>query len=213
MRSKYLLAGTLVALATPALAQDAGSTGLRAEVRAGYDNAQLNVDYDDGVDSFDESDGSDGVAYGAEIGFDFNLGGVVAGPYAGIDFANTDYCSELFGEDEACIEAGRNITAGVRIGAQVSPNALLYAKGGYSNGRVTLGYEDFQDIIDDFEESENLDGFHIGAGAEVGFSGSTYGKLEYVYTQYNGYDYEDTDFAAGADLSRHQVLVGFGVRF
>ncbi len=213
MHSRYLLAGALAALATPAIAQETGTTGFRAEVRAGYDNAQLNVDYDDGVDSFNESDGANGIAYGAEIGYDFNLGSVVVGPYAGIDFASTDYCSELFGDDEACIEAGRNITAGLRLGAQVSSNALIYAKGGYSNGRVTLAYEDFEDIIDDFEESESLDGFHIGAGAEIGFSGSTYGKLEYVYTQYDGYDYEDTDFAAGADLSRHQVLVGFGVRF
>lgn len=213
MHSKYVLAAALAALATPALAQDTGSTGFRAEVRAGYDNAQLNVDYDDGTDSFDESDGTSGIAYGGEIGFDFDLGGVVVGPYAGIDFANTDYCSELFGEDELCIEAGRNITAGLRLGAQVSPNALIYAKGGYSNGRVTLAYEDFEGILDNFEESDSLDGFHIGAGAEVGFSGSTYGKLEYVYTNYSSANYQDTDFSAGADLSRHQVLVGFGVRF
>lgn len=200
--------------AVSAAAQDVSTIGgPRAEVRAGYDNVSVDVDYDDGVDSFSGSDGTDGVAYGGEIGYDFNFGGAIIGAYAGVDFASTDYCSELYGDDEVCLEAGRNITAGARLGWMVGPDALLYAKGGYSNGRIKLTYEDFENILEDIDEGENLDGFHLGAGAEIGLSANTYAKLEYVYSNYDGFEYSDPDLDVGVDLDRHQVLLGLGLRF
>ncbi|WP_375290393.1 outer membrane protein [Qipengyuania sp.] len=210
---KTILVGitAAAALAAPVAAQETATVGgLRAELRAGYDNPVLNLEYDDGTDSFDESEGTSGLAVGAEVGYDLPLGGAIVGAYAGLEFATTEYCDELFGDDEVCAKAGRNITLGVRAGGMVGSNALLYVKGGYSNGRISASYEDG---TDSFDEGENLDGFHLGAGAEVGLSGSTYGKLEYVYTNYDGFDYDDGDLAFGADLKRHQVMVGFGVRF
>lgn len=214
---KALFAGLSVAvsaLAAPVAAQEApAGAGARAELRAGYDHVSLGIDYDDGTDAFDESDGTSGVAYGVEIGYDVPVNGVLLGAYAGVDFATTDYCSEVFGEDEACLESGRNFTLGVRAGAPVGNSGLVYAKGGYSSGRLELTYDDFEDILEDFEGGENLDGFHLGAGAEFAFAGNTYGKLEYVYTDYGSSEYSDTDFDIGADLTRHQVMVGVGIRF
>ena len=95
----------------------------------------------------------------------------------------------------------------------IGSDALFYGKAGYSNGRIRLTYEDFENILGDFDEGENLDGFHVGAGPEVQLSGSSYAKLEYVYTQYNAFDYSDTDVDVDVDLNRHQVLLGVGVRF
>ncbi|MBX7484132.1 outer membrane beta-barrel protein [Qipengyuania sp. 6D47A] len=135
------------------------------------------------------------------------------GAYAGVDFASTDYCTELFGHDEACLKAGRNITVGARVGYMIGSDALFYGKGGYSNGRVKLAYEDFDNVIDDIDEGENLDGFHVGAGAEVQLSASTYAKIEYVYSKYDAFDYSDTDVEVDLDLNRHQVLLGLGLRF
>lgn len=218
MTTKFIGCIAALAITAPAFAQDVPSegatmAGFRIEARAGYDNARLNVTYDDGVDSFDETDGTDGIAYGGEIGYDFPLGFSTAGIYAGLDFANTDYCSEVYGEDEGCIKAGRNITVGIRGASQVSANALLYVKGGYSNGRITVSYEDFEDILEDDEESENLGGFHLGAGGEVSFGRNAYGKLEYVYTNYAAERFDEADFSVSADLSRHQILAGLGIRF
>ena len=212
---KNVMVGIFAAtmLTAPAMAQDAATSGLRAELRAGYDNPVLSVEYDDGVDSFDESEGVSGIGYGAELGYDLPLGGAIVGAYVGIDLSSAEFCAEFYGNDEICIGAGRNFTAGVRVGAPIGANALVYAKGGYSNGRVDVTYEDNTDSDNNLDEGDNVDGFHLGAGAEVGFSGSTYGKLEYVYTNYNGYGYEDSSTAFGLDLDRHQVMLGFGIRF
>tara|TARA_Y100001968_G_scaffold117698_2_gene107158 strand:+ start:331 stop:1008 length:678 start_codon:yes stop_codon:yes gene_type:complete len=208
------VAAVVVSLAVPAAAQDVATMGgPRIEVRAGYDNVSLDVDYDDGVDSYNESDGTDGIAYGGEIGYDYNYGSGSIGAYAGVDFASTDICSEFYGADELCLKAGRNFTVGGRLGYMIGSDALFYGKAGYSNGRIRLTYEDFENILGDFDEGENLDGFHVGAGAEVQLSGSSYAKLEYVYTQYNAFDYSDTDVDVDVDLNRHQVLLGLGVRF
>ena len=125
----------------------------------------------------------------------------------------TKFCAEVFGEDEGCIKAGRNITVGVRGGLPVGASALIYAKGGYSNGRVKVSYDDFENILEDFSVGENRGGLHIGAGGELAFGTNTYAKPEYVYTDYKSNDFDDGDVAAGADVSRHQVLGGIGFRF
>src|SRR4028119_1736845 len=74
-----LLAGTLAA---PAFAQEASPfTGLRVEGIGGYDILKSGNRDDDGTDtSEDEGDESlEGALYGVGVGFDFDLGGVVAG--------------------------------------------------------------------------------------------------------------------------------------
>lgn len=48
---------------------------------------------------------------------------------------------------------------------------------------------------------------------ELGFGRSTYVKLEYVYTRYGGYDYDDGELAGGIDVECHQVRAGVGFRF
>ena len=214
----YILAGAAaLGLAAPAAAQEASVnadlTGPRIEARAGYDLVELNASYDDGVDSFDGSESTGGVGYGGEIGFDLAAGGAIIGAYAGIEDSTTDYCTEVFGGDEACLKAGRNITIGARAGIQTSARGMLYVKGGYSNGRLKATYEDPSSPTDNLSAGTNLDGFHVGAGGEVGFGSNAYAKLEYVYTKYDGGSYEDEDFGVGADLERHQLLLGVGIRF
>ena len=89
-------------------------------------------------------------------------------------------------------------------------NTLIYAKGGYSNGRLKPDYED--DLGGDFELSDSRSGWHVGAGVEQAF-GRAYAKLEYVFTNYNGAEYADEDVAVGLDARRHQVMLGAGFRF
>lgn len=190
-------------VATPVFAQDAPvRSGPRIEARVGWDRVNINVD--------GEGVGKSGITYGGEVGYDIVTGGgAVIGAYAGIDGSSTKECL-VEGTERGCVKAGRNITVGARIGALVGSRALLYAKGGYSNGRISVDYTDTAFPADNFSEGENGDGFHLGAGVEVGMSRSVYGKLEYNYTKYST-NTDDADF--DVDLDRHRVLAGVGIRF
>lgn len=209
---KYIITGALaLIIAAPAAAQEAGpvSSGARVEARVGWDRPVIEAS----LDGESDKAGKSGVTYGVEAGYDLVTSGpALVGLYAGIEDSNTEECSEIYGGDRGCIEAGRNITVGARVGFATNRGAV-YLKGGYSNGRATLDYQDPSFPEDDFRVSEDLDGFHLGAGGEVMFSRSVYAKLEYVYTNYSGYEYDDGDFAAGLDLERHQVIAGVGFRF
>ena len=223
---KYVLAAFLAAtIATPAFAQDtSGFTGFRLEGLVGYDSLQSGEDDDDGVDSSDnEGDESvDGAVFGVGAGYDFDLGGVVAG-------IEGEY-SESTGEQEtdetvdginftSSFDVGRDIYVGGRIGFKASPRTLIYAKGGYTNTSIEAA---FDDSTDSMEFDTNVDGFRLGAGAEMLFGRNAFGKIEYRYSNYSNLDFSDDfdvdeldpeDFETDIDLDRHQIVAGVGFRF
>ena len=191
---KYLLAALLAGtVATPALAQETSPfSGLRVEGIVGYDTTDV------------EDEGSDGVLYGAQVGYDFQSGGAVFGVEAEASDSTVDECVndvDVVG-DTLCADLGRDLYIGGRAGAALSNNILLYGKAGYTNGRVALDYEDgTAGTTNDFEVGENLDGVRVGAGLEFALGPNSYAKTEYRYSNYEqGFD-------------RHQVVAGFGFRF
>ena len=214
-----LLGGTL---ASPALAQPAGElspfTGFRIEGLAGYDTLNSGDNDDDGVDTGDdEGDESiDGAAFGVGVGYDFDLGGVVAG----IEGEFTESTGEQ-GTDgtidgvnfSSNVEIGRDLYIGGRVGFRVTPATLLYAKAGYTNTSIEAAFDEDEDR---FEFDTNVDGYRLGAGVEQLFGPNMFGKLEYRYSNYNNLDFsddEDEDFDTDIDLDRHQVMAGIGFRF
>lgn len=185
-----LLAGTIAA---PAMAQDAAPfTGMRVEGIVGYDRV--------GTENLD--DDSDGLTYGAGVGYDFQMGGMVAGVEAEITDSTVDECASgvLIAGDEICDEVGRDIYVGGRVGGLVSPNTLLYAKAGYTNGRLQTDYTVPGDSLVE-EAGTNLDGIRLGAGAEFAVGPNSYIKTEYRYSNYE------------QGFEKHQVVAGFGFRF
>jgi outer membrane immunogenic protein len=191
---KYVVAALLAAsAATPAMAQEAAPfSGIRVEGIAGYATTDV------------EGEGSDGIAYGAGVGYDFQSGGMVFGVEAEASDSTIDECVDavVIATDTLCVQEGRDLYVGGRIGGVVGSNTLLYVKGGYTNGRVNLDYEDGTGgTAADFEEGENLDGLRAGAGAEFGLGGNAFAKVEYRYSNYEqGFD-------------KHQAIAGFGFRF
>ena len=191
---KFVFAALLAGcVATPAFAQESQQfSGFRVEGLIGYDNADI------------EGEGSDGVTYGAGIGYDFRRGNAVFGVEAEATDSTVDECISGFtiAGDELCVGAGRDLYIGGRAGAVVSPNVLLYAKAGYTNTRVNLDYEDgTAGTTADFSEGENLDGVRLGAGAEFAVSSNAYIRGEYRYSNYE------------QGFERHQAVAGFGFRF
>jgi outer membrane immunogenic protein len=222
---KYVVAALLAgSAAAPALAQDAAPfTGVRVEGLIGYDVLKSG-ERDDGVDTGtnngDES--IEGLGFGVGAGFDFDLGGVVAGVEA--EYMDSTGKQEI---DETLdginftsrVATGRDIYVGARLGFRAAPSTLVYVKGGYTNTSIEAGFESQGD---QFEFDSNADGWRLGAGIEQLFGPNMYGKLEYRYSKYNNLDFSDDfdfedfdpeDFGTDIDLDRHQVVAGIGVRF
>ena len=212
-----LAAGTMAALATPAMAQDNSAfTGPRVEGLIGYDSSRPGSTVD--IDNADDIDQSiDDIAYGVGVGYDFALGGVVLGvegewleSEASSDYSTGNFTN--FGVSD--LDAGRDLYAGVRAGVLVTPSTLAYVKGGYTNARYHVtAANDTESLL----TRANLDGWRVGAGVEHAINQNVYVKGEYRYSNYERGQFQAPTGAAtdrfDVDIDRHQVLLGVGYRF
>ena len=194
MRTLILAALFATAAASPALAQPAGNapfTGLRIEGLVGYDHVK-NHGY-----------GDNDVAYGLGAGYDMQMGRAVVGGEVEYMDSGAKGCETDFAAigDKICGSARRDLYAGARVGAEVSPGMLLYAKAGYTNARVATRYDGVTGGPASFRDKTDLDGVRVGAGAEYALSPNSFVKAEYRYSNYE------------KGVSRQQVLGGFGFRF
>ena len=184
------LAGAL-AFVSPAQAQEAksGKGGFWAGVVVGGENANLGRKKEKPV-------------YGAAAGYDFAVSGALLGIELEASDSSSGGCSNRADADgdRLCYKAGRDLYAGVRVGAFVTPELLIYAKGGYVNGAYRVDHED--DVCCQINETEKLrgSGWRVGAGIERDFGGG-YIRVEYRYTDYFG------------SYRKHQGVAGVGLRF
>ncbi len=232
MKYQVMFAATVAGLlATPAQAHE--FDGFRLEGRLGWEqvgtDATLpNPDEDedeDGDELLVASDESSDPSFGVELGYDVQLGSsFVLGAYAGAELSNTQMCAELIEDDLACSELERTFTLGARAGVPIAETALVYVKGGYSNGKFATTYDtdvtdnDDDDAVAIEEFSGSRDGFHVGGGVELGLTESLYAKVEYVYTDFGNQshlleDMDDDEPGLTLSSDRHQVIVGIGLRF
>jgi outer membrane immunogenic protein len=183
-------AASAALLTTPALAQDgdkADFSGFRLEALAGYNHIS------------GDGDGKGGFTYGAAGGYDAALGRVRLGLEGEITDSTVRQRDVGFRSD-----LGRDLYLGARVGYVLSPRAMIYAKAGYTNARVTTRITTGPTTLKD---STNLDGFRAGAGVEVAINPRFYVKGEYRYSHYG--DQKGLDI----DADRHQLMAGVGVRF
>ncbi|WP_257575342.1 outer membrane protein [Sphingomonas sanguinis] len=205
----------VMAIASPAAAQDAAQGGLRVGAIGGLDILRSGSTERSGIDGDDQS--AEGFLYGVEVGYDLPLGGVVLG----VEGEWTDSTGKakadrrdpnLFGYGE--VKAGRDLYVGGRAGFAVAPSTLAYVKGGYTNAHLdtVLGNGSVSD-----RERFRLNGWRIGAGLQQSIGTNTYAKLEYRYSNYEQADYRFVDGGStdrfDVDTDRHQIVAGVGVRF
>jgi outer membrane immunogenic protein len=195
---------TAVALLCAVPVSAANFTGPRAEVRVGYD--RLGAD-DDNVDI---PDTLDGASFGGAVGYDHAIGSnLIVGIEAGLAFTINDDETVILARDRLRLDLGRDFDVMARIGTKVSENALVYAKAGYANSRIAARYSEFvgPGSADVTRYSENEDGIRLATGVEYALGERAYVKGEYRHTDYgNGGRYQD-------NLSRNQLIAGFGYRF
>lgn len=185
------------ALATPAFAQDAGGIEAYAGVLAGYDHVVLKA--------AGESGSKDGFVYGGVIGAQSSIGSNaligVEGEVTGATTKESE--TDVFAAgDRLQLKAGRDFFIGARLGFRANPNVLVYAKGGYTNARVTAKYTD---ATGTFEDGDNMSGYRIGAGAEFGASQLRF-RAEYRFSDYGDYKFNGVN--TGISAQRHQVVLG-----
>lgn len=215
MRAFLLAAVAAAAVATPALAQDGPFNGPRVGAILGYDALQPGSTEDSDIRGDDQT--ADGLVYGGDVGWDFQrrnmvfgVEGEVTGSTSKVNNSPVDPNSFGYGR----VKAGRDLYLGARVGALLTPNTLLYAKGGYTNGRLDLTRGDGTITLD---RHFNLDGYRVGAGVEQAMGRRAYVKAEYRYSNYGNARLEypngtNTDNFS-VDTDRHQVVVGAGIRF
>ncbi|WP_343518525.1 porin family protein [Sphingomonas sp.] len=130
-------------------------------------------------------DNPNGLTYGAALGYDYQSGNVLFG----VEGEVIGSTAKIEAGNTTVARAGRDLYAGGRIG-YVFGRTAVYGKVGYANARV-------ETIAGD----ENGDGIRFGGGVEHKFTDKLFVKGEYRYTNYE------------ADVERHQVVAGVGVRF
>ena len=215
MKANLLIAAATAlatfAVAAPAAAQNFG--GPRIEGRVGVDNANISIkdqrDFN-GRGQFVSGSTASDLSIGGEVGFDVESGALVFGGYAGIDASEND---EPFPDRRVVFETGRNITAGARVGYAVTPNVLVYGKGGYSNTRVrpvfTQGATAAQmATFNGFDRDRN--GFHLGGGVEFAVRDGFYGRLDYAHHVYKDFQ---VDVNNELSMRRNHFTAAIGFRF
>jgi outer membrane immunogenic protein len=155
--------------------------------------APFNGGHVDLIGGFDrinaDGEGATGALYGIAAGYDVQRGAGVFGVEAEIADSSASEC-----EGGVCVKTGRDLYIGGRAGVVVSDAALLYVKAGYTNARfVAEG--------GGLSAGTNLDGIRGGVGIEVATGSALTVRVEYRYSNYE------------ADVSRHQGVLGLGIRF
>ena len=148
------------------------------------------------------SDKADGFAYGGQIGYDFKLADkFVLGAEA---FATGDSGKIRF--DELTADGGRALGLAARAGVLAGPRTLIYAKGGWENGRFT-----FDDGVD--RASANRDGWTLGGGVEQMLTENVSARVEYRHTKFNSFTVDGIDDGASARFNRNRIMAGVNYRF
>jgi len=227
MKLKLLLTAAAAFAAFPAHAQDdvvADFTGPRVEAHIGWDRVGIqNRDIREfaGRGDFGPSDQDNGFIGGAELGFDFQMSGLVIGAYIGADISETE---ERIETDFVHLRANRNYYAGARAGFAVSPGALLYVKGGLSRGDLDVEFLNgatapIQAAFND-DDVQERDGIHFGGGVEMNMGSMFYGRIDYMHTRYDrielgtlGRTGTTTNPLYEQRFTRNQVTAGVGIRF
>lgn len=194
------VAATAIA-AQPAFAQgDATSSGNGTTFRG------IRVEANVGGDRFQsEGNHNDKFGYGGTIGFDGTYGDrIVIGAEGSYWRANNwnENCTALSDGNSICHKAFEEWGAAVRAGYMVTPNLMVFGKGGYVNGeqrRRIDGPAGNQLVYDHYR----ADGYQVGGGLEysMGSESPLYANVQYVYSNYHGHS------------SRQRVMMGLGVRF
>lgn len=207
MKTTALTLAAIVAAgftAQPAFAQDASTVEVASN---GTSFRGIRLEANGGGDRFmSEGEHNDKLGYGGTIGFDGTLGEhVVIGAEGSywVPGNGNENCTGLANNNSICHKGFQEIGAAIRVGYLVTPQFLLFGKGGYVNReqrRRIDGPTGTQLVYDHY----NADGYQLGGGAEFTLTqgrAPLYVNAQYVYSNFYGHS------------SAQRVMGGIGIRF
>ncbi|TRW14177.1 outer membrane protein [Glacieibacterium frigidum] len=186
---------------TPGLAQT--MTGPRVEATIGYDRLSSHDNFEDLPDTLN------GARLGGAVGYDFPLGSrLTLGVEGGAAWTVGAGKTTALAGDRLHQDLGRDLDVALRLGLLLSPRTLGYVKAGYANSRFDIRYD--VKVAGGFESerlSADRGGLRLGLGVERNLGGRLFAKAEYRLTRYGN------DGPYMEDVTRNQLLIGFGTRF
>jgi outer membrane immunogenic protein len=230
LRTTCVAACVLAATAGTAAAQSSGDrnpfAGFYAGAQVGYDSYQLNNRSD--LPDFDEENGgritglgSDGIAAGLVAGYNFPLGdrfilGIEGSGRWSDASGNTSVSDDL---SDTTIEQGNRWSWGIggRAGFLVTPNAMLYASGGWGQTRFNTRFINTPvggSPTTVFDDGLTRDAWRVGGGVEAALGSGWAARLDYTYSNYNTYSVIiDPANSFVVEPESHQVSVGVSYYF
>jgi outer membrane immunogenic protein len=231
MNLKLLLAGALIAAATPSFAADLAPApvepiapvvvpftwaGFYVGADVGYSWSQTDSDFSGAgllpAAPFSLSPDGDGVVGGVFVGYNAQFNQIVVGLEADIEAASNS------GDDTATV-LGVPFTASVdknwqgsvraRLGYAID-NFLPYITGGVAFGDFDLKYSTPGLSVSD---SKTFTGWTIGAGLDYAFTQNLIGRLEYRYTDYGDDNLTAFGITDKVDIKDSTVRVGIAYKF
>ena len=177
-------------------------TGFYAGVNGGYASGVVTPNNSDELDV-------DGGIFGAQIGYNQDLGGFVLGAEADVQWSGVEGSGPTgFGTD-ASAELNSFGTVRARAGVALD-RALIYGTGGFAWGSLTGSSSFGPGYTDDLTTT----GYAVGAGVEFALTDNVTVKGEYLYTAFEDQPiFEDTPVAGEADFSFHTVRAGVKFNF
>lgn len=171
--------------ATAASAQDMTTSfrGFRIEGNAGYDWAHS------------EGSHNSKFAYGASGGFDGQIGNIVIGPEVTYWHPNNSRNTVVTGQGGGTLfhQQRDQIGADVRVGYLVTPDVLVFGKGGYASSSQRQRFVAPAGGTS-FSSSGHADGYLYGGGVELtlhdkfsAIPGGVYVSAQYVRAQYDNH--------------------------
>jgi outer membrane immunogenic protein len=196
----FLAALALVSVPSIASAQDIPTTfqGFRVEGNVGWDKFQALGEH------------NNKLGYGGTVGWDGTImNKVVIGPEASFWRANnwSQNCAGGVAGGSVCTKSFEEWGAAVRVGYMVTPNVLVFGKGGYVNNEQRRRF-DAPAGETSFYDHYRTDGYQVGGGVEFSMADRFSGPLSglYVNAQYVYANYAD-------HTSRQRVMGGVGIHF
>ena len=126
---------------------------------------------------------------------------IVIGAEGGLDFASDDEIQTTAAGTTFSVDPKYSFDLTARAGFLATPDTLVYARGGYTNARVRTS---LTGAVASVSDSDNQDGWLLGAGIEQQVKKNVSARLEYRYSKFSEDDGKD---------QRNRVLAGLSYRF